>query len=72
MACTSSSEKSICGISLCLETLPSESSACSSRGLNRGVDVAHRRGFAERALANGFDGVAATAFFLKDEFAPCL
>ena len=24
-----------CGISLCLETFPSESSACNSRGLNR-------------------------------------
>jgi hypothetical protein len=31
-----------------------------------GVDIAHWRGFVERALANGFDGVAATAFFLKN------
>src|SRR6516225_7697750 len=37
-----------------------------------GVDVAHRWGFVERALPKGFDGVAASAFFLKDGLAPYL
>ena len=32
IASTSSSENSIWGISLCLETIPSNSSVCSSRG----------------------------------------
>jgi hypothetical protein len=36
-----------------------------------GVDIAHRWGFVERALANGFDGMAASAFFLKDDLASC-
>src|SRR6516162_4558478 len=36
------------------------------------VTVATRWGFVERALPKGFDGVAATAFFLKDGLAPYL
>jgi hypothetical protein len=37
-----------------------------------GVDIAHRWGFVERALANGFDRVTPAAFFLEDDLAPCL
>jgi hypothetical protein len=33
------------------------------------IDIAHRRGCLERALANGFDGVAAPAFVLKNGLA---
>jgi hypothetical protein len=34
-----------------------------------GVDIAHRRGLLERALAGGFDGMTAAAILLKDNLA---
>src|SRR5262245_31227970 len=36
------------------------------------VDITHRWGSLERTLANGFDGVAAPAFLLKNRLASCL
>jgi hypothetical protein len=47
--------KSICGFSLCFESR-SQLSWIKPR-----VDVTHRWRFVERAFANRFDGVAATA-----------
>ena len=32
-----------------------------------GVDIAHRWGLLEQALADGFDGLTTTAIFLKDD-----
>jgi hypothetical protein len=54
---------------LCLETFPSMSSALPRSKPN--VNVTHRRGYLERAIANSFNGVAAPAFFLKDGLTSC-
>src|SRR5664279_5072447 len=37
-----------------------------------GVDIAHPWGLLERALADSFDGMTATAIFLKDGLTSCL
>jgi len=71
MASTSSGENSICGISLCLETFPSNSSFLQLAGYKPGVNITHRRCYLKRALANNFNSVTASALFLQDCLTSC-
>ena len=52
MAFTSSWENSICGISLCRETIPSKSSCCNSRGANRALTSLIGGAFLSQLLAS--------------------